>query len=802
MVHGKFLCLLVVLLCLLGASRIQYKEDITDFLPVDEGYRTSVRLYQEMSGADHIALQFTSASVCPDSVISAVEVYGEILQRNDTGRWVCGDWHPEIDPSQIQDVIAFLYSHLPYLLDAEAYAHADSLWGEDFFRQRTAWVKSELASMSSSVMQPILEHDPLGLGGSLMSHLQDFRPDTKFVQYDNYLFTSDSLTCIVHLRSPFGGSETQHNAELSDLLQECADSLLLLPEGAYIASFSAIGSPIIAVGNARQIRRDTFWAVSISVMLILALLWWAFDSFRALVHIALATGFGFLFALGGLSLFHTEISLIVVGVASVLMGIAVNYPLHLVCHRQEHPGQTPRQLLRELIRPLVIGNVTTIGAFLTLVPLDSIALRDLGIFSSLMLLGTILFVIFVQPYLHQPVKARMDAVAEKGSSFNPHWQRLVLASPWTIGLLLCFTLFFGWRSLDTTFDSDLSHLNFMSEDQREGMARLSSLRTSSSTVIYLSGTSSQLEEARPRVEELRREGLLLSVKDPSRFLPSPERQREHLQSWRDFWSQHPVEDFLSVAESEGFSPEAFAPMLELIASVREDSIETNILAREDFLPLTTTVLTGGLCMELEAQSPEVARQIEEELGGFDMNNLNRTISSSLTVNFNYIGFACACIVFVFLFLAFRRLELALVAFLPMVVGWLWILGLMQICGIQFNLVNIILATFIFGQGDDYTIFVTEGLVSQYRLQRQMGREYGLSFVSPFSRSIILSALIMLAGIGSLIVAQHPAMHSLATVTIIGMTVVVLMAQILPPLLFRWMLILSPGFRRYLETTIK
>lgn len=798
MANGKFLSLLVVLLCLLGASRIQYKEDITDFLPVDESYRTSVQLYQEMSGADHIALQFTSASVCPDSLIAAVDAYGEILQRKDTGRWVADDWRPEIDPSQIQDVIAYLYCHLPYLLDTEAYARADSLWGEDFFRQRASWVRSELASMSSSVMQPILEYDPLGLGSVLMSHLQDFRPDAQLIQCDGHLFTSDSLTCIVHLRSPFGGSETQHNALLAALLQECADSLQLKSEGTCVSTFSAIGSPVIAVGNARQIRRDTIWAVSISVLLILALLWWAFGSFRALVHIALATGFGFLFALGGLSLFHTEISLIVVGVASVLVGIAVNYPLHLVCHRQEHPGQTPRQLLRELIRPLVIGNVTTIGAFLTLVPLDAIALRDLGIFSSLMLLGTILFVIFVQPYLRQPAKVRLDAVSEVSSASRSAWQHRVVSSPWTLVILLSLTLILGWRSLDTAFDSDLSHLNFMSEEQREGMVRLSSLRTSSSTVIYLSGTSSQLEAARPRVEQLQQEGLLLSVKDPSRFLPSPERQREHLQLWREFWQHHPVQEFLSVAVEEGFSPEAFAPMVGLITSVGTDSIDNRILAGEDFLPLTTTVLSGVSCMELEAPSPEVARQIEEELGGFDMNNLNRSISSSLTVNFNYIGFACACIVFVFLLVAFRRLELALVAFLPMVVGWLWILGLMQLCGIQFNLVNIILATFIFGQGDDYTIFVTEGLVSQYRQQKREGSDPWFSFVSPFSRSIILSALIMLAGIGSLIVAQHPAMHSLATVTIVGMAVVVLMAQILPPVLFRWLLHLSPGFRRYME----
>ena len=54
----------------------------------------------------------------------------------------------------------------------------------------------------------------------------------------------------------------------------------------------------------------------------------------------------------------------------------------------------------------------------------------------------------------------------------------------------------------------------------------------------------------------------------------------------------------------------------------------------------------------------------------------------------------------------------------------------------------------------------------------------------FIFSVLLSALIMLLGIGILVLAVHPAMHSLGTVTLIGMTIVLLMAFTVPPLLFR------------------
>ena len=188
--------------------------------------------------------------------------------------------------------------------------------------------------------------------------------------------------------------------------------------------------------------------------------------------------------------------------------------------------------------------------------------------------------------------------------------------------------------------------------------------------------------------------------------------------------------------------------------------------------------------------------MERLTGGFDLPGLNRRVLDSLTSDFNYVGIACSLIVFLFLWISFGRIELACLAFLPMLIGWLWILGIMQLLDIRFNIVNIILATFIFGQGDDYTIFVVEGLISDYRKSVRSGHPVHRTLVS-YRRSILLSALIMFIGIGSLILARHPALHSLAEVTIVGMGVVVLMAWIVPPLFFDWLVSHDNSLRVYI-----
>jgi predicted RND superfamily exporter protein len=163
-------------------------------------------------------------------------------------------------------------------------------------------------------------------------------------------------------------------------------------------------------------------------------------------------------------------------------------------------------------------------------------------------------------------------------------------------------------------------------------------------------------------------------------------------------------------------------------------------------------------------------------GKLDIGTLNSRIATNLSDNFDYLGLVCSLIVFVFLCLSFRSLRLAVIAFVPMAVSWLWILGIMQMIGIQFNIVSIILATFLFGQGDDYTIFVLEGALHEQRTGEPM--------LPQFRQSILLSALIMLITLGVLLMARHPAMHSLGAVTLIGMSCVVFMAWVLPPLLLR------------------
>ena len=64
----------------LSALRLDFKEDITDFLPTDKNYQESMKIYQEIVAADKIVLMFSSADTSvhdQQKITDAVVRFGE-----------------------------------------------------------------------------------------------------------------------------------------------------------------------------------------------------------------------------------------------------------------------------------------------------------------------------------------------------------------------------------------------------------------------------------------------------------------------------------------------------------------------------------------------------------------------------------------------------------------------------------------------------------------------------------------------------------------------------------------------------
>ena len=778
----------ITLVLLASILQLSYKEDIQDFLPLSETDRQRMAVYQDISGMNRLFVVFESAGDA-EQTTEAIDGFVEVLEESDTAN-LCQDLQATFDLESLSETIDFVYQNIPLFLKEDDYKRMDSLLClPDFMDTKLEDDLKALMLLSGSILGENIGRDPLALFAPALEELQQSQQQMRFEMYDGYIFTPDMSKAIVMLSSPFGSSETNKNAELISLLDKAIEKMQMdFPD----IKAHVVGGPQIAVGNARQIMHDSILAVTLAAILILALLLYAFRKFKDIVLIALSVFWGWLFALGGMALVHDNVSMIVIGISSIIIGIAVNYPLHLISHIKHQPNI--RHALKEITTPLLVGNITTVGAFLALVPLKSIALRDLGLFASFLLIGTILFVLVYLPHF---MKTTDKQSTDKGDFLTRLASVQIERKKWVVVLVAVLTLVFGYFSLSTEFDSDVSNINYMTAEQKADMKTLSNSpsmgRTENKVLFYLLSSASDFDEAlllseskQTVIDSLSEAGLIVSHQGASRFLPSKAEQTRRLNLWNEWLDKYPqlLSDLNAKAAKHGFAEEAFTDFSDIIQS------EYKVQSFDFFHPLTSKALAGRVSqagtkgystiIDVLTIKKEDAEKVKEALPeAFDISSLHSSVADALSNDFNYIGWACSLIVFFFLWLSFHRIELAIISFIPMAVSWIWILGIMSLLGIKFNIVNIILATFIFGQGDDYTIFMTEGCISEYVHKKPI--------LAPYKRSIILSALIMFIGIGTLIFAKHPALHSLAEVTIIGMFSVVLMAYLIPPLFFKWMI---------------
>src|SRR5690606_26398658 len=127
-------------------------------------------------------------------------------------------------------------------------------------------------------------------------------------------------------------------------------------------------------------------------------------------------------------------------------------------------------------------------------------------------------------------------------------------------------------------------------------------------------------------------------------------------------------------------------------------LEDYITTEADFTTITTLIkLNDENASEIKSVFKEIPNTIV-----IDRQEMNETFLGNLKNDFNsLIGYCLIAVIFI-LFLFFRSFTLTLVTAAPIFLTWFLTLGIMGLFHIEFNIFNIIISTFIFGLGIDYS----------------------------------------------------------------------------------------------------
>ena len=780
-------------LLLLFALQLRFEEEFTRFFPDNADSKTNELVFRNLKVKDKIIVMVsTRDSLRQEELLDSVVLAGERMNELITSG-VAADYLLDILSEVGGDVIdrtsGFLYGHLPVFLTDDDYRRLDTLLTTEAIDARMRQNFVNLMSPAGVALKSTIPQDPLGIGGNMMLGLKDFENISNYEIYDNHIFSSDLSTLLLILSPKYSTGETGKNEKLITELEELSAEVEQEYPGVRVQFF---GGPSVAVYNARQVKKDTYLTLGVALLIIIGFMWVMFKSRSAIPLLLTPVVYGGVFALAMIFFIKGSISAIAIGVGAVVLGIALSYSIHVITHYNH--VKTRRQLVEELSYPLVVGGFTTIGAFLSLLFTSSDMLRDFGLFSALSLVGTTLFCLIFLPHLlgkktDSQTSRRALRIVERVTSYPFEKNKILLG---VIVLLFVAGLF---TMGNVKFDSDMSNLNYEPAHIKEAEHKMNHLfmRGDRQQIMFVSVGETvdkalqNYAENNQYLAQCKADGKIQHFVSSEKLMIPPQQQQERIRRWHSFWTDDRkqfLEDEIGRSGVKyGFSPDAFEPFFDLLDMVFEPFSPEELAENIPFL--ADWIVSDGhslMCITQVQLSENQKDFVYETMGSdpdlviFDRAFFINKWVSVINDDFNTILFLSSLIIFLALLISYGRLELTLMAFAPMAISWVIILGLMAIFGIEFNIINIILSTFIFGLGDDFSIFMMDGVQQEYRT--------GKKLVNSHKIAILFSAFTATVGMGVLIFARHPALKSISLISILGMISVLLVSYTVVPLFFR------------------
>lgn len=790
---------LVACVCVMTffATKVKFEENVTSFFPDTKGMQNSTKVFKNLKVKDKIIVMFSASSKKSMLDKEALVEQSNQFEKDITarvGKTHIKDIFSHIDEKMVGGISDFVYDNLPLFLTERDYQHFDSLLNKESIEKTMEKNYSTILSPTGIALKNYIMRDPLGLANGTLKRLQNFQLEANYNIENGYIFSKDGSTLLLFITPIFSTGSTGENDKLIKVIEEELSNLNQKNPSIKAEYF---GGPSVGVYNARQIKKDTMITLTIALVIIIGFMSLVFKRKRTIPLIIAPVLFGGLFSLFLIYFLKENISAIAVGTGSVVFGIALSYSIHMLAH-QNHVSSV-QQLIKELAYPLTVGSFTTIGAFFGLMFTSSELLRDFGLFASLTLVGTTLFcLIYLPHFLKGQVDVEQGRVLRFIEKINAYSFE---KNKWLIAGILILTLICLFTSQKVTFNDNMMSLNYEPKHLKQSEDKLMNLFDKKEKTVLFVSVGKDMNEAlksytktNRQLSLLKGKGVITDYASAELFIIPQNEQQQRLDKWNTYWTPQKKVFIKAAIQTETaryhFKDTAFDNFycwMDKSFTHYDFLSEKGSLGKQlnDWQVVSdsiTMLVTQVRLSETAKAAVYKSFKSDNNLVIFDRAYFANKWVSAVNNDFYLILYISSFLIFFALLISYGRIELTLISFLPMLISWVIILGLMGILGIQFNIINIILSTFIFGIGDDFSIFIMDGLQSKYRTGQKM--------LNSHKTAIFFSAFTTVVGMGALIFARHPALQSISFISIIGMMVVVLVAYTIQPLIFH-LLIVAP-----------
>ncbi|MGN1211837.1 MAG: MMPL family transporter [Candidatus Cryptobacteroides sp.] len=784
--------------------KVEYEENIAKLLPPSESNADGAMAFENIEVKNKIFIQVTRrdgeedtetiAAICSELVDS--------LWARDSGKGYIGNILSGLDADDMTNALDYLLEHLPSFVDTSCYAAFNALLTDEALDRQMAENYEIVMNDETGSATTMVSTDPAGLRKAVFSAIglsdEEGMPGG-YALVDGQFFCPDKTVGLIFVAPEFTFLDSKAGNKLVKMIEKEAKAFeKKYPEVEILYH----GSPVVSTYNARQIKKDLAKTVGISLLIICILLGICFRNKSTVFLLLAPVAYGALFSLACIWWIKGGMSVMALGIGAIVLGVALSYCLHIVTHYKY--VNDPIQVLKDQSKPVFLGVLTTVGAFLGLLFTGSDLLRDFGIFASLAMAGTLVFILIFLPHFFNPKRNRRSrkafAVLDKINSYpldKVGWLK------WSIVAVCTVSCVFSSR---VKFDSDMHHIGYNEPKVNRSRELYEAKNNDGCTSMFYAACADDFDSATvisrqilTKLEELEKDGIVYSYSDLSPVLVDGKTQEERIGRWEEYWSEERLRKVHYGIERAAKKHDLDADMFEPFFAMAEAGYSPCDICGDGVLPegLISNFVenTAGKWMIFTSvkmpveHKDDVNAAVDGIKGGVVIDPFWYTtdMAKALNDDFQTVVWISSIFVLIVLLISFRNVLIALTSFMPMALSWFTVNGLMAIFGLEFNLINIVIATFIFGIGVDYSIYVTNGLIDQ-------AKGKGNSLLTYHKTAIFLSAVVLIIVTGSLIFAAHPAINSIGTTTLIGMSATLLITYTLQPALFKWLL-KSEKFRK-------
>ncbi|HWB80334.1 MAG TPA: MMPL family transporter [Nannocystaceae bacterium] len=612
-------------------------------------------------------------------------------------------------PSNVGETLYELYFPRRWRFVDRDPLRVDERLSDEGLARAAAHLKTELARPSGAAVKRVAADDPLLVFPALLHELGETQRGVS-VEGDR-LVSADGRAAILLVTTRHGPFEGKHQLALDDAITALVAELSA-KEGVTIER-SALHR--FAIASERAIRSDVQLLSTISSLGVVALLLLAYRSLRALLLAAVPIIAGMLVATAVTLLLHGRIHGLTLAFGSTLIGVCVDYPVHLFSHHfaADHDDGRDAHAREDVVwSGLWLASATTIVAFAALLVAGLPGLREIGMFAATGVVTALVTTrVLVRPWLPRttPREPAFALAIERVLGRAAARPRAIVILAIVVGAIGIGGLTRAqWVDDVRALDSQLPV--FHDEDQRV-RARVEPIEVGRLLLCRGATVEDALAVQDQLWTRLRDAGLVASVRGAGVLLRARATQDASLE--RVHASPALADRLRAALAQAGFDPRRFADpqatadpgplgLAELEATGLGALVRPFVIERDDGAAVVAFVRADADTAALA----EAAAQVP----GASWFDQRRFVEALAREHREATTFAVALgmlAVVVLLAIRWRRIDRVLATLLPAALAGTAALGMLAWAGVQLHLMHLVACLLVLGIGVDYGVFMAE-----------------------------------------------------------------------------------------------